>query len=166
MKNDRVRIHHHLISNIYLIQPRNKNYVIYLFICYPSYIAGVFTNVITWFQLLPELPHVLSAPWGSADSFLSFPSLLSKLGNDKFSHCVLKAIKCYLVRCLAGWGKKCDLKTKAKIQEISPGYTIPVILWKSSSFLGHPWLVPTPHSCSWAGCAEPLALMTAVQKQK
>lgn len=66
-------------------------------------------------------------------------SLLSKLGNDKFSHCVLKAIKCYLVRGLAGWGKKCDLKTKAKIQETSPGYTIPVILWKSASFLGHPW---------------------------
>lgn len=72
MKNDGVRIHCP-ITNIYLIQPRNKNYFIYLFICCPSYIAGFFTNVITWFQLLPELPHVLSAPWGSADSFLSLP---------------------------------------------------------------------------------------------
>lgn len=96
-------------------------------------------------MLLPGFSYCQSFPMSSvllgALQTASSPSLslLSKLGNDKFSHYVLKAIKCYLVRGLAGWGKKCDLKTKAKIQETSPDYTIPVILWKSASFLGHPW---------------------------
>lgn len=42
---------------------------------------------------------------------------------------------------------------------------MPVTPQKSTSLLGHPWLVPALHSCSWAGCAQPLAVMTDIQKQ-
>lgn len=56
----------------HIIQSRNKNYIIYLFTSLTTLLV-FFHSVITCCQLLPDLPHVLSTPWGSTDSFLSLP---------------------------------------------------------------------------------------------
>lgn len=109
----------------------------YLFI----YLSTALTTLVDFFPMLlpcvsywqsfPVSSALLGAPQTASSASLS---LLSKRGNDMFSHCVLRAIKCYLFRGLTGWGKKCGLKTKAKIQEISPSYSRPVIPWKSRGF--------------------------------
>lgn len=125
-----------LLSNVkHLSDATQKEKLCYLFIYCPSYIAHFYTSVTTWCQQTPELPHILQRSLGLCGQLLFYPLLCSQnLGNYKFSRCVLKATKCYWVRGLAGWGKKCILKTKREILEVSSGYIIPAISEKSTAF--------------------------------
>lgn len=131
---------------------------IYLFTALATFLGffPMFLPDVSYCHIFPMSSTLLGAPWTASSPF---PSLLSNLRNDEFSHCVLKVIKCYLVRVLAGWGKKCDLKIKAKIQAISPGYVIPVT--PQNKFFGR---------CLAGTCSTQLllsrAMMTDVQKQE
>lgn len=159
MKNGGERIYLP-ISNVYLIQPRKKNHVIYLF--------AALATLLSFIPLL--LPGVSNCQSFSMSSTLlgalraapfSFPSPLLKLGKWQVPTLCPETIQCYSVRGLPGFSKKCNLKAKRRILEISSDYVIPVISWKSTSFSGDTLVVPAPSSCACAGCAEPLALMIA-----
>lgn len=149
----------------HLIQARNKNYISSLFTALTT-LLGFFPSVITWCQLLPDLPHVLSTPWGSMDSFLSLSFSALKTWEWHILTLCPESYQMLFSQRSGRLRQEMWFKDKSKNPGNISSYAGLVIPWKSTSFLGDAWLVPAPHSFSWAGCTKPPPVMTEVQKQK